>query len=235
VKLGIMQPYLFPYIGYFQLLNAVDRFVVYDDVAFIKQGWVNRNRILINDHPAYFTVPVKHASSFSLIRDTLVDDDRQHARWVEKTLTTFSNAYRRAPEFARVFPVVEAVFTRHTNRVADLAVASLKAVAELLDIRVEWVESSAQYGNTHFKGEDRVLAICRAESATEYINAAGGRELYARDRFEAAGLCLRFIQSVPIEYRQFSGPFVPSLSIIDVLMFNPLDRVRSFLDACEVA
>src|SRR5437773_5433216 len=100
VKLGIMQPYLFPYVGYFQLLNAVDRFVVYDDVAFIKQGWINRNRILINGHAAYFTVPVKHASSFSLIRDPLVDDDRQHARWAEKTLTTFSNTYRRAPEFA---------------------------------------------------------------------------------------------------------------------------------------
>jgi WbqC-like protein len=233
VKVGIMQPYLFPYIGYFQLLNAVDRFVVYDDVAFIKQGWVNRNRILINDHPAYFTVPVKHASSFSLICDTLVDD-RHHSRWVEKTLTTFSNTYRRAPEFGQVFPVVEAVLTRQTDRVAELAVASLKAVAALLEIRTEWVESSAQYGNTDLKGEDRVLAICRAEGATEYVNAAGGRELYARDRFEAAGLRLRFIQSAPIEYRQFGSAFVPSLSIVDVLMFNPLDRVRTFLDACEV-
>ena len=229
-----MQPYLFPYIGYFQLLNAVDRFVVYDDVAFIKQGWVNRNRILIHHQPAYFTVPVKHASSFSLIRDTLVNDDRRHARWVEKTLTTFSNTYRRAPEFARVFPIVEAVFTRQTSRVAELAVASLKAVAELLDIRTEWVESSSQYGNTGLKGEDRVLAICLAEGATEYVNAAGGRELYARDRFEAAGLRLRFIQSAPIEYRQFSSAFVPSLSIVDVLMFNPLARVRTFLDACEL-
>src|SRR5207249_289048 len=184
----------------------------------------NRNRILINGHAAYFTVPVKHASSFSLIRDTLVDDDRQHARWAEKTLTTFSNTYRRAPEFARVFPVVEAVFARQTNRIAELAVASLKTVAELLDIRTEWVESSAQYGNAHLKGEDRVLAICRAEGATEYVNAEGGRELYAHDRFEESGLYLRFIQSAPIEYRQFGSAFVPSLSIVDVLMFNPLDR-----------
>ena len=229
-----MQPYLFPYIGYFQLIRAVDRFVVYDDVAFIKQGWVNRNRILINGRPSYFTVPIKHASSFTLIRDTLIDDDRQNERWIERTLKTFDNAYRHAPEFARVFPIVEAVFTRPTNRAADLAVASLKAVADLLDIRTEWVESSAQYGNVDLQGEERVLAICRAENATDYVNVPGGRELYARDRFEAAGLRLHFTETRPVEYRQFKDPFVPSLSIVDVLMFNPLETVRGFLDACDL-
>lgn len=230
-----MQPYLFPYIGYFQLLHAVDRFVVYDDVAFIKQGWINRNRILINGQPSYFTVPVKHASSFTLTRDTVIDDDRQHERWSEKMLKTFENAYRRAPEFARVFPVVESVFTRPTNRIAELAVASIKSVAALLDIRTEWVESSTQYDNAHLKGEHRVLAICKAECATDYVNLPGGRELYAREHFEAAGICLRFIESRPIQYSQFAPAFVPSLSIVDVLMFNPLDTVRTFLDACEVA
>lgn len=229
-----MQPYLFPYIGYFQLMHAVDRFVVYDDVAFIKQGWINRNRILINGSPSYFSVPVKHASSFTAIRDTLIDDDPQHARWVERVLKTFGNAYRRAPEFSRVFPVVEAVFTRTTDRVADLAVASLKAVADLLEIRTGWVDSSACYGNADLKGEDRVLAICRAEGATEYVNATGGRELYTRARFEAAGLRLHYLQSRAIEYPQFKNPFVPSLSIIDVLMFNPLDMVRRLLDAYDL-
>jgi hypothetical protein len=208
--------------------------VVYDDVAFIKQGWVNRNRMLINGRPSYFTLPIKHASSFALIRDTLVDDHRQHARWIEKTLKTFDNAYRRAPQFAHVFPLIEAVLRKPTNRVAELAVASLKAVAELLEIGTEWVDSSTLYDNPQLSGEERVLAICLAERATDYVNASGGRELYDRTRFEAAGLRLHFLQPRPIEYRQFNDPFVPWLSIVDVLMFNPIETVRTFLSACDL-
>jgi len=234
VKLGIMQPYLFPYLGYFQLMRAVDRFVVYDDVAFIKQGWINRNRILISGQPSYFTVPIRHASSFASIRDTLIDDAGQHARWIEKTLKTIDNAYHRAPQFSLVFPLVEGVLMRPTNRVAELAVASLRAVAGLLEIPVEWVESSARYGNAHLKGEERVLAICRAEGATDYVNAAGGRELYAHDHFKAEGVQLHFIQPRPVEYRQFNHPFVPWLSIVDVLMFNPVETVRAFLSECDL-
>ena len=229
-----MQPYLFPYIGYFQLLRAADRFVVYDDVAFIKQGWINRNRLLINGRPSYFTIPVKHASSFTLIKDTMVDAEGQHERWIQKTLKMFDNAYRRAPQFARVFPLVEAVFMKPTGRVAELAVASLKAVAEFLDIRPEWVDSSTKYGNADLKADERVMAICRAEGATEYINATGGRELYGREHFEARGLRLQFLEPRPIQYRQFGEPFVPSLSIIDVLMFNPVETVNEFLVSCDL-
>jgi hypothetical protein len=229
-----MQPYLFPYLGYFQLMRAVDRFVVYDDVAFIKQGWINRNRILINGQPSYFTIPIKHASSFAPIHDTLIDDQGQHARWIEKTLKTIDNAYRRAPQFGLVFPLVEGVLMKPTNRVVELAVASLRAVADLLEIPAEWVESSARYGNAHLKGEERVLAICRAEQATDYINAAGGRELYGYDRFEAEGVRLHFLQPRQVEYRQFNHPFVPWLSIVDVLMFNPVETVRTFLGACDL-
>ena len=230
-----MQPYLFPYIGYFQLIHAVNRFVVYDDVAYIKQGWINRNRLLINGEPSFFTVPIKHASSFALIRDTLIDDDRQHARWVEKLLKTFDNAYRRAPEFSRVFPIVERVFGLQTTRIADLAVASVKAVSSLLEIRTTFVDSSSTYGNAHLNGEERVLSICEAERATQYINVPGGRELYSRERFEARGIRLSFVHPQSVEYRQFSGPFVPWLSILDVLMFNPLETVRRHLETYELA
>ena len=230
-----MQPYLFPYIGYFQLIHAADRFVVYDDVAYIKQGWINRNRILINGRPSFFSVPIKHASSFTSIRDTLIDDDRQHARWVEKVLKTFDNAYRRAPEFARIFPIVEQVFGRQTTRIADLAVASVKAIASALEMKTTFVDSSMQYGNGNLKGEDRVLSICAAEGADVYVNVPGGRELYSPERFNAQGVRLCFVQPRPIEYRQFGEAFVPWLSIVDVLMFNPLETVRRYLEAYDLA
>jgi len=229
-----MQPYLFPYVGYFQLIHAVDRFVIYDDVAYIKQGWINRNRILINGEPSFFNVPIKHASSFTLICDTMIDDDRQHARWVEKVLKTFENAYRRAPEFSRVFPIVERVFGLKTTRIAELAAASVKAIASALEIKTGFVDSSKTYNNASLKGEDRVLSICEAERANEYINVPGGRELYSRERFESRGIRLSFIQPRSVQYHQFGGPFVPWLSILDVLMFNSIEKVRQDLDAYDL-
>lgn len=230
-----MQPYLFPYIGYFQLLAAVDRFVVYDDVTFIKQGWINRNRMLINGDASFFTVPIAHKSSAVAIRQTTISEAADHRRWVEKLLKSFDNAYRRAPEFAATFPILERVLTKATSSVAALALDSITAVAERLDIGTEIVTTSSVYDNAHLHGEDRVLAICKAEKATRYVNVTGGRELYLRERFRSEGIELRFIESKPIEYPQFGAPFVPWLSIIDVLMFNPVDRVRGFLRACEVA
>jgi hypothetical protein len=235
VTLGVMQPYLFPYIGYFQLLAAVDRFVIYDDVTFIKQGWINRNRMLINGEAAFFTVPLAHKSSAVEIRETEISDAPEHRRWAEKMLKSFDNAYRRAPEFARTYPLLERVFTRTTTRISEMAVDSIHAVAEFLEIPTLMVETSSVYGNAHLHGEDRVIAICKAEGATRYINASGGRELYAHGRFAAEGIELCFITSQPIEYPQFGNTFVPWLSIVDVLMFNPVSRVRECLRACEVA
>jgi hypothetical protein len=230
MKIAIMQPYFFPYLGYFQLLHAVDCFVVYDDVAFIKQGWVNRNRILINGQPSYVTVPLKQASSFRVIRDIEIDDSPQNRQWPARFLKSVDNAYRRAPQFERVFPLIESVFGAGATKVGELARASVRAVAAHLGLDTEWVETSTRYGNSELAGQERVLAICRAEHATEYVNAAGGAELYSREAFARAGITLRFLASSPHEYRQFGAPFVPWLSIIDVLMFNTPDEVGDRLE-----
>ena len=234
MKLAIMQPYFFPYIGYFQLLRAADRFVVYDDVAFIKQGWINRNRILVNGQASYLTVPLKRASSFRSIREIEVDDGPQNQQWPARLLKTVDNAYRRAPEFAHVFPLIESVLMSGAVRVADLALRSLRAMARHLDLHPEWVESSSVYANSDLSAEARVLAICRAEGATEYINPQGGTALYSAGAFAQAGVQLRFLQSAPIEYQQFGAPFVPSLSIIDVLMFNSPAAARTLLDRYQL-
>src|SRR5262249_21807562 len=169
VKLAIMQPYLFPYIGYFQLMHAVDRFVVADDLTFIKQGWINRNRLLINGRPAYFTVPLKRHASDALIRDVEIDGGHGRAR-AATSAKTIANFYRRAPSFEAAFPMVERVIGGPFTRIADMARASLHEVCEYLGIRTAIVESSAQYGNAHLKGQDRVIDTCLAEKATDYVN-----------------------------------------------------------------
>ena len=229
-----MQPYLFPYIGYFQLMHAVDRFVVADDVTFIKQGWINRNRLLINGRAAYFTVPLRRHPADSLIRDVEIDDGNQR-RWRVTLLKTIANFYRRAPSFDRVYPLVERVIGGPFTRIADMARASLREVCEYLGVPVSIVDSSAVYGNAHLHGQARILDTCRAEGASDYVNAIGGRALYSREVFLAHGIRLHFVATPPIEYRQFTAPFVPSLSVIDLLMFNPPEAARELLQRYELA
>jgi len=229
-----MQPYLFPYIGYYQLMHAVDRFVVADDVTFIKQGWINRNRLLINGSAAYFTVPLRRHASDALIRDVEIDDGRGQ-RWRATLLKTIANFYRRAPSFDRVYPLVERVIGGPFTRIADMARASLREVCDDLGVPVSIVESNAAYGNAHLHGQDRVIDTCRAERANDYVNAIGGQALYSREAFLAHGIRLQFVRTGPIEYRQFTMPFVPSLSVIDLLMFNPPEGARELLKRYELA
>jgi len=229
-----MQPYLFPYIGYYQLMHAVDRFVVADDVTFIKQGWINRNRLLINGRAAYFTVPLRRHASDALIRDVEIDDGRRQ-RWRATLLKTIANFYRRAPSFDRVYPLVERVIGGPFTRIADMARASLREVCDYLGVPVSIVESNAAYGNAHLHGQDRVIDTCRAERASDYVNAIGGQALYSREAFLAHGIRLQFVRTGPIEYRQFTMPFVPSLSVIDLLMFNPPEGARELLKRYELA
>jgi hypothetical protein len=233
VKLAIMQPYLFPYIGYFQLMHAVDRFVVADDLTFIKQGWINRNRLLVNGSPAYFTVPLKRHPADALIREVEIDEGS--GRWRTTMLKTIGNFYRRAPSFEAVYPIVERVIGGPFTRIADMARASLREVCGYLGVEVAIVDSSSAYGNAHLKGQDRVIDTCRAERASDYVNAIGGRALYSPDAFLAHGIRLHFIDTTPIEYPQFGGPFVPSLSVIDVLMFNTASGARELLTRYELA
>ncbi len=229
-----MQPYLFPYIGYFQLMHAVDRFVVADDVSFIKQGWINRNRLLINGEPAYFTVPLKRHPADALIRNVEIDD-RSAPRWRRALLATISNFYRRAPSFDEVYPVVERVLGGPFAKIADMARASLREVRDYLGIDVEIVESWSACGNAHLKGQERVIDTCRMARATDYVNAIGGRALYSRDAFLAHGVQLHFVETDAIEYRQFRTPFVPSLSVIDLLMFNDRSAARALLTRYQLA
>jgi hypothetical protein len=231
MKIAVMQPYLFPYLGYFQLMHAVDRFVVLDDVTYIKGGWINRNRILVNRRAHLFTVPLAGTSSNKRIHD-LVIAERQG--WRDKLLKTIAQAYRRAACFEAVYPLIERVI-RHPNKsLADFVVNSLILLHRHLGLKTELVTTSRHYRNRDLKGQDRILDICRRENAREYINAPGGRELYTPAGFAAAGVALRFLQPRPLRYRQFDDEFVPDLSIIDALMFNPPDRMRRYLDEYDL-
>lgn len=234
MRLAIMQPYLFPYIGYFQLLAAADKFVIYDDVNYIKQGWINRNNILVAGAAFRFSVPLKEASSFARIHETQIDA-RQYSVWREKFYRTLALNYGKSPQFAPTMALVKSVFDHAGSSIGDLAAASVVAVAQHLGLPTQLVSSSRIYANDSLKGAGRVLDICRRESATDYVNVISGESLYSRVAFAERGIQLHFLQPRPIQYPQFGESFVPWLSIIDVLMFNERDQVRSFLREFDLA
>lgn len=228
MKLAIMQPYFLPYLGYFQLMAAVDKFVVYDDVQFIKGGWINRNRILLDGRAHFITVPLLGASPNRRINEIEL---APRSRWREKILKTTGLAYRSAPQYEKVLPLLRAIIEFPAERLADYLFLSLVRLKDYLNLATELIASSNRYGNEVLKGRERVLDICRQEKAGLYINAPGGRELYDASAFSERGVDLRFLESTPIEYRQGTSEFCPSLSIVDVLMFNSPAEVKSLLSA----
>jgi len=227
MKLGIMQPYFFPYIGYWQLMNAVDRYVIYDDVAFIKNGWINRNRILINGAPGYFNLPTVGAGSFVRINEVKLSSEK---KLFDKLLKTLDNVYRKAPYFAETMPLAESIISCGCEYMAELLEFQIRAVAKHLGMNTEILVSSRDVvKNTELRAQDKVLDICRNLGAAEYYNAIGGMELYDKDAFAAQNIKLSFLATGEIVYKQYRNDFVPNLSIIDVLMFNGAETTKKYL------
>lgn len=227
-SLAIMQPYLFPYLGYFQLIAAVDKFVFYDDVAFINRGWINRNRILIDGKARLFTVPLGQASQNRLICEIELSA-AEYPRWKNKFLRTIDAAYSRAPQFRPTRALLHAVLGCGARTIGELARRSVVAVSTTLGLATRIESTSMAYENGHLKAQERILDICARERTTLYVNPPGGRVLYTPEEFATRGMQLRFIRSRLPEYPQLGHPFVPALSILDVLMFNPLETVRGMM------
>ena len=229
-----MQPYLFPYIGYFQLIAAVNKFVIYDDVNFIKGGWINRNNVLINKKSNLFTVPLNKVSSNTLINETKINL-KFYNIWKVKFLRSLEQSYKKSPYFAEVYNLIENVLDINENDLlSELAVNSIKNVSNYLQLETEICETSGNYNNKTKSGQERVLDICRIEKASQYINPIGGIELYSKNTFKENGIILNFIKSKPIIYSQFDNDFAPWLSIIDVLMFNSISEVNRMVNQYEL-
>ncbi len=219
-----MQPYFIPYLGYFQLIHSVDIFVFYDDVNFIKNGWINRNRILLNGEAHYLTIPLQGASSYKPIcRVGFLKDSKKNIKKVE-------TAYSHAPFFNSVFPLILDILNYETDNIGELAIYSILSICKYLGISKIFHKSSIDYSSTKGLGRtERLIAICRSEKADCYHNLIGGKRLYSKDIFSKNNLDIRFICSNENEYSQFSHTFVPSLSIIDVLMFNSIEKINVML------
>ena len=231
MRIAVMQPYLFPYIGYFQLIHAVDTFILLDDVAYINKGWVNRNRIIVNEKEYLFTLPLKEASQNKLIKDIEISADE---KWKEKFLKTIQASYKKAPCFQEVFPMISDIINDPEKNISTFIFKSILHINEYLKINTKIIETSGKYKNGHLKAQEKIADICIQEKATEYINPVGGSEMYSKDLFKKNGIELKFILSNPIKYTQYNNEFIPWLSIIDVLMFNHTNSIKRFISSFEL-
>lgn len=211
-----MQPYFMPYIGYFQLIAAVDKFIIYDNIQYTKKGWINRNRMLQNSKHSIFSLPLKNGSASLDVceRELAVDFNRS------KLLNQFKGAYQSAPYFEQTLLLIEQILQYEDTNLFRFLHHSIVKTCKYLAIDTE-IKISSEIAIDHaLKSQEKVIALCQAIGATTYINAIGGMEIYNRDVFQAQGFEIKFIRSQPFEYKQFGAPFLPWLSIVDALMFN---------------
>ena len=225
--IAMMQPYLFPYLGYFQLIAAADVFVLGDDLQYIRSGWVNRNRILSNGEAKLITFPLKKD------RFELPINQRQLCEnfscEAERLLRQISQNYHKAPYFAQVMPLVERLIRFPQQNIALYTEHTIRELCAYLHIVTPIMRGSDLNVGTPTDKQDRVIRIVRTFDATTFINPEGGSVLYDRALFAAHGLQVHFFRSEPVEYPQFKHPFVANLSIIDVLMFNCVERIQQML------
>lgn len=230
-KVAIMQPYFLPYIGYFQLINSVDKFILYDDVSFINKGWINRNNILVDNKANLFTIPLKDASQNKLINEIEIIQD---GKWQNKLLKTFEQSYKKAPNFVSFFPILQEIINYTEGNISTYINNSIQLICNYLNINTLIVPSSQVFHNSELKAQARIIDICKITKANQYINPIGGTELYNKNDFNNSNIQLNFIKTKSIIYKQFTNDFVPFLSIIDLIMFVDKSEIKSYLNEFEL-
>ncbi len=221
---GSNQPYLFAYIGYWQLINLANIYVISDSMQYIKKGYINRNSILINNKKHLFTLEVKGVHGNSLINEIKVGNNSK------KIIKTIFHAYKKAPYFNEVYPLIENILNNREKNLAKYIGYSIKKVSNYLDIDTKFVYLSDLQGETTLKAQARTIDICKRVGATKYVNAIGGQELYSKEDFLKENIELNFLRTDEFKYKQFNGEFIPHLSIIDVMMFNSKDEIKKILN-----
>lgn len=229
MKYAVMQPYLFPYLGYYQLVYAADKFVFYDDVTFIKGGYINRNSILSNGLAQRFTIPVPGMSSNTLINELKFDNN------VRKVLKSIQQSYTNAPFFEQVYPLVEGVLLCENRSVEYMCARSIVSVFEYLNIEKDIMFSSDLKYERTLSAPDKLIAMSKLLDADTYINTPGGKSLYDKDYFSKEQVNLFFIEMEDCEYQQGRNTFVPHLSMIDVLMWNEREKVKELLNKYRIS
>ena len=232
MKIAIMQPYLFPYLGYFQLIKAVDFFGIGDDVQYIKGGWINRNRILANKVPYTFTFSVKKDSYQKVIKERFFSENFDVEK--DKLVRILAMHYKKAPYFSNTMEVINSIFEFRETNVSKFIVHQLSTLCQYLDINTTFLDSDLWQidGNSNISVEERAikkLGRLNEIGINHFVNPVGGKELYTKGFFKENNFELSFLEHKEIVYKQFNNEFTPRLSILDVMMFNSTEEINDML------
>ena len=228
----VMQPYFYPYLGYFQMVLASDAFVFYDDVNFIKGGWINRNRISINGKPSYIGLQLEGASSNKLIKDISVSSNPNSKR---KLIKTIQQNYSKAKYYKDVKELLSNTIGKNSDSLSQVAASSVMTVSDYLGIKTKFSFSSQISLKKEVANRtERLIEIIKSQDGQRYINAERGKHLYDKKDFKRENIELQFINPILKPYLQNSHNFMPGLSIIDVLMHNSIDEINKMLSHYEL-
>jgi hypothetical protein len=228
MKVAIMQPYFFPYIGYFQLINSVDKFIIYDNIQYTKKGWINRNRILVNKKDQLITLPIRKDSDYLNIIERELSESWEIDK--NKMLNVIKSSYNKAPYFQDTFELISKCLNNPETNLFKFIYDSIISINNYLEIKTPIIISSTVDIDHTLKSQDKVLSLCKKQNTDTYINSIGGVELYDKETFKKNNIELNFIKSNPIQYKQFNNEFISWLSMIDVMMFNSKQQIKEYLN-----
>ncbi|BDC17403.1 WbqC family protein [Acidianus sp. HS-5] len=233
-KVAIMQPYFFPYIGYWQLIYAADIFIIFDIVQFIWKGWINRNRVLKeNGGWKYITIPVKHTRREEKICEVEIVDNLDVLDHVLKNLAYYYKVKKKVPYYDETVFILRKILSNiNINKIAKINEIIIRRLCEILDCNTEiYVASSMNFDYSNVKAPgDWAFEMTKQIRGDMYINPPGGRTLFDKAKFEAENIDLKFLVPNEIRYQQIDDKFEPWLSIIDVLMFNGVEKTKKLLE-----
>ncbi len=233
MTLAIMQPYLFPYIGYWQLIANSDEFVFFDIVQYDKRSWMNRNRILHPDKTKefqYVLAPIVKHEKGALIKDVILSNNKKWKNKILGELTVYKEL--KAPYYDDTIELIKSIFTKEYETFLSLSIESIKMICSYLDIELKYkIASDLNFDRTEIESPgDWALAISKVQKATSYLNPYGGYKIFDEDKYKSNGISLRFIKSNLTPYKQsWRENFTSGLSIIDVMMFNSKDKIKELL------
>jgi len=235
MRLGIMQPYFLPYIGYISLIKHTDMFILLDEVQFIRHGWIERNRIL---KPTtgwqYIQVPLQKHSHTESIKNIQINNNLD---WRKRILAQNEHYKKKAPYYRRVVDLLKEIFSKEYTTIVELNKDALNTICDYLSIKKD-IRVYSEMGLTiePVSGPDEwALNISKALQANEYRNPPGGISIFRKEKYDRANIALVFHKVKAEEYSQKNNqPFIPHLSILDVMMFNSIERTNELLMQYEL-
>lgn len=234
MKLGIMQPYFMPYLGYFALIKHVDQFILFDTPQFIRHGWIERNRVLkLNGEPMYVKVPLVKYHRDTLITDIIINN---RTDWKQKIFAQLVHYKKKAPFYKNVIEILEVIFKKEYTSIVELNYKILEVICDYLAIETPiniWSKMNLEIEPVSAPDE-WALHISKTLKVQSYYNLPGGRTFFDAQKYNKAGIDLKFIEIIPKPYRQFNDNFVPNLSVLDVLMFCDKIKINYFLDNIKI-